>query len=105
MKRLASFSVMILALGVSACGLRGDLERPDPLWGEPKPEQSEAETEVQPEAQLRPRTATTQVATTSYRDPSTGRTVWVQNEGGGDKPLASPTTPISEGGLPPAQPQ
>ena len=36
MKRVATFALVILnALAVSACGLRGDLERPDPLWGNP----------------------------------------------------------------------
>ena len=36
-----------------------------------------------------------------YIDPETGRTVWVQNEGGGYVPLSSPTTSIEEDALPP----
>ena len=36
MKRLACLTLIILgALSVSACGLRGNLERPPPLWGHP----------------------------------------------------------------------
>jgi predicted small lipoprotein YifL len=36
MKRLASLVLVALsALTVAACGLRGDLERPPPLWGDP----------------------------------------------------------------------
>ncbi|WP_417467210.1 LPS translocon maturation chaperone LptM [Maricaulis sp.] len=37
MKRL--FSLILILLGtasLSACGLRGDLERPEPLWGHPQ---------------------------------------------------------------------
>lgn len=33
MTRILSISAAILAL--SACGLQGDLKRPDPLWGNP----------------------------------------------------------------------
>ena len=33
MTRILSISTAILAL--SACGLQGDLKRPDPLWGNP----------------------------------------------------------------------
>lgn len=36
MKRLTSLLLVgMSALAVSACGLRGDLERPPPLWGNP----------------------------------------------------------------------
>ncbi len=36
MKRLTSLTLLVLsALAVSACGLRGNLDRPDPLWGAP----------------------------------------------------------------------
>ena len=49
MKRVATFALVILnALAVTACGLRGDLERPDPLWGNPagyEEERSEGEDE------------------------------------------------------------
>jgi len=37
MKRL--FSLILILLGtatLSACGLRGDLERPEPMWGHPQ---------------------------------------------------------------------
>lgn len=97
MKHFLILPVFASALALSACGLRGDLERPDPLWGEPKEDAPEATPETT--SQLRPRT---QVADSSYRDPETGRVVWVQNANGGDKPLASPTKPIEDdGGLPP----
>lgn len=37
MKRLTSLILVSLsALAVAACGLRGDLERPPPLWGNPE---------------------------------------------------------------------
>lgn len=36
MKRLTSILLVSLsALAVAACGLRGELERPPPLWGNP----------------------------------------------------------------------
>ncbi len=36
MKRLTNLVLVALsALAVTACGLRGSLERPPPLWGEP----------------------------------------------------------------------
>ena len=31
MRKIALF--VLILLGVSACGVRGDLERPGPLWG------------------------------------------------------------------------
>ena len=37
MKRVSQFLLIgLTALAVSACGLRADLERPDPLWGNPE---------------------------------------------------------------------
>ncbi|MDG1419010.1 MAG: lipoprotein [Maricaulis sp.] len=43
MKRVTSFILVVLsALVVSACGMRGDLERPPPIWGD-APEQESAE--------------------------------------------------------------
>lgn len=100
MKKLVLMSVGLSALALSGCGLRGDLERPDPMWGDPPP--VETEEAAPPEtAELRPRTEPVQVATTSYRDPATGNIVWVQNENGGDKPLAAPVTSIEPGTLPP----
>lgn len=35
MKRPLIFVASFAALALSACGLRGDLERPVPLWGNP----------------------------------------------------------------------
>lgn len=99
MKCIALISALLASASLSACGLRGDLERPDPLWGEPE---TEAVEEASAEPELRPRTEEPQrVAGTSYIDPETGRTVWVQNEGGGYVPLSSPTTSIEEDALPP----
>jgi predicted small lipoprotein YifL len=44
MKRLANIVlIMVSAMAVTACGLRGSLERPPPLWGDP-PVAEEAET-------------------------------------------------------------
>lgn len=46
MKRAAIFTLVILsALTVAACGLRGDLERPEPLWGNPADYQEEQSSE------------------------------------------------------------
>ncbi|WP_158025643.1 lipoprotein [Maricaulis sp. W15] len=43
MKRLATFTlVMLSALAVAACGLRGNLERPDPLWGDQPPAEEDS---------------------------------------------------------------
>jgi predicted small lipoprotein YifL len=36
-KPLALLLITLSALAVTACGLRGDLERPPPLLGEPDP--------------------------------------------------------------------
>jgi predicted small lipoprotein YifL len=41
MKRLATLAMMMAALGLSACGVRGSLERPPPVWGEDQRTQSE----------------------------------------------------------------
>ena len=104
MTRFAILPCLVVLSGLSACGLRGDLERPDPMWGDPPPVAEEATTEepaAAPEAELRPRTEEVRVATSSYRDPNTGNVVWVQNENGGDTPLAAPTTEIDVTSLPP----
>ena len=43
MKRLTSLTLLVLsALAVTACGLRGNLDRPDPLWGEPPAAEDDA---------------------------------------------------------------
>lgn len=45
MKRLATFTLVALsALALAACGLRGNLERPGPLWGDPPPAEEDAGT-------------------------------------------------------------
>lgn len=99
MKRLLILPVAFAAFTLSSCGLRGDLERPDPLWGEPAEEETVVAEEVQV-SELRPRT--TYAPQSSYKDPQTGETIWVENANGGDKPLASPVKPVEdEGGLPP----
>jgi len=98
MKPVVVIPFMIAAFGLSACGLRGDLERPDPLWGEPK--------EVVKEAPKDEASKVTEkkVAEQSYRDPKTGEIVWVENGNGGYKPLAKPVKPITDTGtLPPIE--
>lgn len=41
MKRLANLTlILVSAMAVTACGLRGSLERPPPLWGDPPAEES-----------------------------------------------------------------
>ncbi|MBO6796607.1 lipoprotein [Maricaulis sp.] len=46
MKRAATFTLVILStLAVAACGLRGDLERPEPLWGNPADYEQEQRSE------------------------------------------------------------
>ena len=81
MKRFArlSISAAIALPMLAGCGLRGDLERPEPIF-EPEPEVVETE-EV----------AATQVVT--------NRTVIRRNADGGIIPNASPSTPVNEGGL------
>ncbi|WP_417496245.1 LPS translocon maturation chaperone LptM [Maricaulis sp.] len=44
MKRL--YSLILILLGttsLAACGLRGDLERPDPMWGHPQDAEAAAD--------------------------------------------------------------
>jgi len=41
MKKLATLIVIIGGLVVSGCGLRGDLERPPPIWGNPPPAETD----------------------------------------------------------------
>lgn len=44
MKRTLSLMLLtVSALALSACGLRGSLDRPPPLWGEPPEAADEAE--------------------------------------------------------------
>ena len=109
MKSLTLITVSIAALSLAGCGLRGDLERPDPLWGEPNandpaPADLDDGEPEQETSELRPRQEPERLAGTSYRDPETGRTIWVQNEGGGVKPLPSPVKKLEEGELPPPAP-
>jgi predicted small lipoprotein YifL len=43
-RRLAALVLATLsALTVAACGLRGELERPPPLWGDPPPQDENAD--------------------------------------------------------------
>ncbi|MAP94400.1 MAG: hypothetical protein CMK07_05555 [Ponticaulis sp.] len=113
MKSIALLPLFVVMTGLSACGLRGDLERPAPILGEPsagdppaavlsgEEDEDDLFDSDDDEATLRQRTQPERLAGTSYRDPETGTTYWVQNEGGGVKPLPSPTTDLEEGDLPP----
>ncbi len=106
MKRIVILPIAMAALSLSACGLRGDLERPEPLWGDPEEIEPANEAEAVQTSELRPRTDATPIYRQSdqgsYRDPETGRVIWLQNENGGDKPVASPVDPVEDaGGLPP----
>ncbi len=60
---------------LAGCGLRGDLERPEPIFSEPVEEEVETKTVV------------------------TNRTIIRRNADGDIIPDASPTEPVSEGGL------
>ena len=49
MKRLSSLILILLGTAaLSACGLRGDLDRPEPMWGHPQDAQAAADTPVDP---------------------------------------------------------
>lgn len=100
MKSIILFPVMLALGSLSACGLRGDLETPGPMVGQP-PEDAPPPAELKDLSEPDP--LSDRDPETSYRDPETGRTVWVQNEGGGLKPLPSPTTGLEESSLPPVQ--
>ncbi len=39
-KATAILLLALTALSLTACGLRGELERPDPLWGNPQDPES-----------------------------------------------------------------
>lgn len=46
MKRVTSFILVVLsALAVTACGMRGDLERPPPMWGDATEQENTDESE------------------------------------------------------------
>jgi predicted small lipoprotein YifL len=46
MKRVSQILLVGLSvLALSACGLRGDLERPEPLWGNPTDHSQSDESE------------------------------------------------------------
>lgn len=49
MKRFATLTVMTAALALSACGVRGSLERPPPVWGEDQRTPSERAHEQEAE--------------------------------------------------------
>jgi len=40
MKRLAMMIMAISALSLTGCGMRGSLERPPPMWGDPAQEET-----------------------------------------------------------------
>lgn len=103
MKRFGILTLALASLGLSACGLRGDLEQPPPLWGDPPPVE-DATPAPQEVSELRPRIEEP-LPEGSYRDAVTGEIVWIQNENGGDKPMASPagTAILGTSELPPVQ--
>lgn len=72
----------LLALG--ACGLRGDLERPEPLFGEATAEDAEAELPTNENV---------------FKDDPTDDQGPRFNEYGGIIPDASPSDPVEEEGL------
>lgn len=41
--------VVLAALAVTACGLRGNLDRPEPMWGEPQVDVEESVDEDEDE--------------------------------------------------------
>jgi|TARA_R110000744_G_scaffold1843_10_gene7088 predicted small lipoprotein YifL len=44
MKRLSSLILILLGTAsLAACGLRGDLERPEPMWGHPQDAETAAD--------------------------------------------------------------
>ena len=78
MKRLIpiSFAALLSVATLAGCGLRGDLERPEPMFD--KPEETEEATEAR---------------------VVTNRTVIRRNADGDIIPDAAPSEPVSEGGL------
>ncbi|MEE2566331.1 LPS translocon maturation chaperone LptM [Hyphobacterium marinum] len=40
MKRFACLVLALGALALAGCGMRGDLDRPPPMWGDPPPADS-----------------------------------------------------------------
>ena len=105
MKSIAILPAVFLLASLTGCGLRGDLERPAPMFGDPDaadPPPADLRRPVQDDGlEEEGEEYTERVPGTSYTDPATGQTVWVQNEGGGVKPLPSPTTDLEESNLPP----
>lgn len=83
MTRLARYcltaTIALPLLG--GCGLRGDLKRPDPIF----------EEKTEETAKVEPTPVATRVVT--------NRTIIRRNAEGGIIPNASPSTPVSEGGL------
>ena len=82
MKRLTrlAFAAAIALPMLSACGLRGDLKRPDPILSDA------------PKEEAKPAPVTTTRTVTRTTGPR-------YNSEGGIIPDASPSTPVSEGGL------
>lgn len=72
-----SFAALLSVAMLAGCGLRGDLERPEPVFEQPEEETAE--------------TTATRVVTS--------RTVIRRDANGNIIPNASPTQPVSESGL------
>lgn len=80
MKRLtySTLAAIIAVPMLSGCGLRGDLERPEPIFEKPDEDAS---------------------ADAQTTDVASNRTVIRRNAQGGIIPDAAPTTAVNEGGL------
>jgi len=87
MKKFAQISIAsaLAASMLVGCGLRGELERPEPLFEE---EKKEVVTKTEP----------TRTVTRVVRNTVPTSTIR-RNAQGGVIPNASPSTPVSEGGL------
>ncbi len=79
LKRTWVSLALAAALGVGGCGLRGPLERPDPIIGRPAPT---LEIEPAPDVPAEP--------------PAEGPVV---NENGGEVPATAPVEPVQGGDI------
>ena len=69
MKHLIALPLCLAALSLSACGLRGDLERPDPMWGNPnEPDAFDYMMSYSPYDNLEAKDYPATLVTTSFND-------------------------------------